>query len=40
MRLLGEPTIYDEFLRFLARRAMPVPAAVLERDVTPALPAR
>ena len=34
MRLLGEPTIYDEFLRFLARRGYPVPAAVLERDVT------
>lgn len=34
MRLLGEPTIYDEFLRFLARRGYPVPSAVLERDVT------
>ena len=34
MRLLGEPTIYDEFLRFLARRGYPVPAAVLARDVT------
>lgn len=33
-RLLREPTIYDEFLRFLARRGYAVPAAVLERDVT------
>ena len=33
-RLLGEPTIYDEFLRFLARRGYAVPEAVLERDVT------
>jgi tryptophan 2,3-dioxygenase len=33
-RLLGEPTIYDEFLRYLDRRGYPVPEAVLERDVT------
>ena len=33
-RLLGEPTIYDEFLRYLARRGYAVPEAVLERDVT------
>ena len=33
-RLLGEPTLYDEFLRYLARRGYAVPAAVLERDVT------
>jgi len=33
-RLLHEPTLYDEFLRFLARRGYAVPAAVLERDVT------
>ena len=32
--LLGEPTLYDEFLRYLARRGYAVPAAVLERDVT------
>ena len=32
-RLLGEPTLYDEFLRHLARRGYPVPSAVLERDV-------
>jgi len=29
-----EPTLYDEFLRFLARRGYAVPAAVLERDLT------
>lgn len=33
-RLLHEPTLYDEFLRFLDRRGYAVPAAVLERDVT------
>ncbi len=32
--LLAEPTLYDEFLRLLARRGYPVPAEVLERDVT------
>ncbi|MBY3552243.1 tryptophan 2,3-dioxygenase [Modestobacter lapidis] len=36
-RVLGEllesPTLYDEFLRFLARRGLDVPAGVLERDV-------
>lgn len=32
--LLAEPTVYDEFLRHLARDGHPVPAAVLERDVT------
>ncbi|MGL5850112.1 MAG: tryptophan 2,3-dioxygenase [Phycicoccus sp.] len=32
--LLTEPTLYDEFLRYLARRGYPVPAAVLARDVT------
>ncbi|MGO2860745.1 MAG: tryptophan 2,3-dioxygenase [Brevibacterium sp.] len=31
---LGEPSIYDEFLRFLARRGLPVPQRLLERDVT------
>ncbi|MGB7820360.1 MAG: tryptophan 2,3-dioxygenase family protein [Ornithinibacter sp.] len=33
-RLLREPTLYDEFLRFLSRRGYAVPDAVLERDVT------
>ena len=28
------PSLYDEALRLLARRGIPVPAAVLERDVT------
>ncbi len=32
--LLHEPTLYDEFLRLLSRRGYPVPASVLERDVT------
>jgi len=32
--LLQAPTLYDEFLRHLARRGLPVPASVLERDVT------
>ncbi|MEO6789786.1 MAG: tryptophan 2,3-dioxygenase family protein, partial [Ornithinibacter sp.] len=32
--LLHEPTVYDEFLRFLARKGYAVPAAVLHRDVT------
>ena len=32
-RLLEEPTIYDAFLRLAARRGLPVPASVLERDV-------
>ena len=27
------PTLYDEFLRYAARRGLPIPAAVLERDV-------
>jgi tryptophan 2,3-dioxygenase len=42
-RALEEPSLYDEFLRYLARRGYPVPAPVLERDVrkawtfTPAL---
>ena len=31
--LLGEPTLYDEFLRLLARRGYAVPAEVLGRDV-------
>ncbi|RBP65021.1 tryptophan 2,3-dioxygenase [Brevibacterium sanguinis] len=31
---LGEPSVYDEFLRFLARRGLPVPQRLLDRDVT------
>ncbi|TXN28270.1 tryptophan 2,3-dioxygenase [Lacisediminihabitans profunda] len=34
--LLEEPSLYDEFLRFLHRQGHPVPASVLERDVTKA----
>ena len=30
--LLRAPSLYDEFLRFLARAGMPVPRAVTERD--------
>lgn len=32
--LLHEPSLYDEFLRLLARRGIPIAASVLERDVT------
>ena len=32
--LLHEPSVYDEFLRYLARHGHDVPASVLERDVT------
>jgi tryptophan 2,3-dioxygenase len=31
---LAEPSVYDEFLRYLHRRGYAVPASVLERDVT------
>jgi tryptophan 2,3-dioxygenase len=31
---LETPSLYDEFLRFLARAGYPIPADVLERDVT------
>jgi tryptophan 2,3-dioxygenase len=31
-RLLHAPSLYDEFLRLLGRRGLPVPAACLERD--------
>ncbi|GAH41438.1 unnamed protein product, partial [marine sediment metagenome] len=31
---LEEPSVYDEFLRFLARRGLPVPQRVLDRDVS------
>jgi len=34
--LLEEPTLYDEFLRYLARHGHAVPVEVLERDVTKA----
>ena len=33
-QLLSEPSLYDEFLAFLARRGYAVPADVLARDVT------
>jgi tryptophan 2,3-dioxygenase len=32
--LLRAPSLYDEFLRHLARRGLPVPESVLARDVT------
>jgi tryptophan 2,3-dioxygenase len=32
--LLAEPTLYDEFLRLLARHGFDIPAAVLERDTS------
>jgi tryptophan 2,3-dioxygenase len=31
-RLLNAPSLYDEFLRHLARRGLPVPASCIERD--------
>ena len=33
---LEAPSLYDEFLRLLARAGYPIPAGVLERDVTKA----
>lgn len=33
-RLLAEPSVYDEFLRYLSRAGYDVPKDVLERDVT------
>ena len=33
-RALHAPSLYDEFLRFLARRGYPIPADVVERDWT------
>lgn len=33
-RLLAEPSVYDEFLRYLARHGHDVPQRVLDRDVT------
>ncbi|WP_461174486.1 tryptophan 2,3-dioxygenase [Arthrobacter sp. Z1-9] len=35
-QLLNAPSIYDEFLAYLARQGFAVPPAVLERDVTQA----
>lgn len=35
-RALRAPSLYDEFLRMLARSGYPIPAEVLERDVTKA----
>ena len=32
--LLNSPSLYDEFLRYLARKGMPVPAERVERDWT------
>ena len=32
--LLHQPSLYDEFLRHLARRGLPVPQSLLTRDVT------
>lgn len=34
--LLDQPSVYDEFLRYLARAGHPVPRALLERDVSQA----
>jgi tryptophan 2,3-dioxygenase len=33
---LNTPSIYDEFIRLLARRGMPIPQSVLDRDITTA----
>ena len=33
---LEEPSLYDEFLRYLSRQGYPVPSSVLDRDVTKA----
>ncbi|SDP29939.1 tryptophan 2,3-dioxygenase [Pedococcus dokdonensis] len=33
-QLLEEPSLYDEFLRYLSRRGYAIPAEVLERDLT------
>ncbi|MEP6842106.1 MAG: tryptophan 2,3-dioxygenase [Pseudolysinimonas sp.] len=33
-RELHAPTLYDEFLRLLARRGLPIPREILERDVS------
>ncbi|MFV0128673.1 tryptophan 2,3-dioxygenase [Streptomyces sp. HMX112] len=33
-KALNEPSLYDEVLRLLSRRGLPVPAEVLDRDLT------
>ncbi len=33
-QMLEQPSVYDEFLRYLARHGHDVPAGILERDVT------
>ena len=33
-RALKTPSLYDEFLRYLSRRGLPIPREVLERDIT------
>ena len=33
-KALNTPSIYDEFIRLLARRGMEIPQSVLERDIT------
>jgi tryptophan 2,3-dioxygenase len=33
---LHRPSLYDEFLRYLARHGYPVPSSLVERDVTKA----
>jgi len=33
-KTLNTPSIYDEFIRLLARRGMPIPRSVLDRDIT------
>lgn len=35
---LKTPSIYDEFLRYLSRRGLPIPREAIERDVTEPLP--
>ncbi|MGV8897466.1 MAG: tryptophan 2,3-dioxygenase [Rhodoglobus sp.] len=35
-KLLHEPSLYDEFLRYLHRAGFPIPETLLERDVTQA----
>lgn len=34
--LLDTPSLYDQFLRYLSRQGIPIPDAILERDVTKA----
>src|ERR1051326_861469 len=34
VKALQTPSLYDEFLRYLSRRGLPLPRAVLDRDVT------